>query len=437
MSRAMVAIGRQPVAAENTLDRPPTDKSVVALHSRSAQRRDASDVEAGQPHDVDRASAECDDLLRRILADPTFGVRLEVRIREELPAYSNLSSEQIRATPRLKFAEMTRDCRSFVEPAVYERFFSAGQTRARQGVPVGEMLQAYRISHQEIRRRARELLVGNDDGEQLMLELFERSAAYIDAAMVVTAEGHHSAELEKRWHDRHHHSAIVRKVLIDGDSSSALRSDLGAFGIDCTQPFYAVRARPGADADLDTLYRHMKQHARTGPGNGLISVIDHDICGFVATKPTMVPPTVIGISERVPFLDLPRAFEHATRAMSTALAFDLKPGMYDLGALGVRAAVAADHDIGSELYERFLAPFERRGEPGVVIVDTVRRYLANGARLDVTAEELWAHVNTVRYRINRFESLTGCSLKDTDDVVAIWWALQYKRTRLYGRGIAS
>ncbi|MFR9804095.1 PucR family transcriptional regulator [Pseudonocardia sp. RS010] len=376
-------------------------------------------------------AAVCQELVESILIDPTFGARLEARMREELSAYGDLTAEQFRAIPALQWAEMNAERRSFVEPEAVERFLAAGQIRARQGVPAGEMLQSYRLAHQELRRRARELLADDPLREELLLELFERSIAFVDAAMVVTAEGHRSAELEMRWRDHHHHSTVVRKVLIDGDSSSSLRNDLESFGIDWTRSFYAVRARPEPGTNLDLLRRFLQQ-GDDGQRNGLVALIDRDLCGFVAGPPSSVPPTVIGLSTCVPFLELPRAFEHAGRAMRTALAFDMPAGTYSVAALGVRAAVTADHDVGVELFERFVAPFEQQGDAGAAIVDTVRRYLENRQRLDLTAEELWLHVNTIRYRINRFERLTGCSLRRTEDLVAVWWALQYGRARFSG-----
>ncbi|MFE2995734.1 PucR family transcriptional regulator [Nocardia sp. NPDC059246] len=388
-----------------------------------------ADLEQKSRAGADGVTAICDTLIESILSDSTFRVRLETRMRDELAAYGDLSAEEFARIPMLRWAEMNADRRSFVKAEDYDRFFSAGQIRAQQGVPAGEMLQAYRIAHQELRRRARELLQNDSDRETLLLELFERSIAYVDTAMVVTAEGHHAAELAIRWRDNHHHSTVVRKVLIDGDSSSSLRNDLESFGIDWSKPFYAVRARPDAGSNLDVLLRFLQQGGEGPNRNGLVALVDSDLCGFVADPPVAAPLMVIGVSPRVPFFDLPRAFELATRALQTAMAFGLPAGVYDIAGLGVRAAITADHDVSGQLYSRFIAPLEDQGESGTAIVDTVRRYLANSQRLDLTADELWVHVNTIRYRINRFERLTGCSLKKTDDLVAVWWALQYAQAR--------
>jgi DNA-binding PucR family transcriptional regulator len=40
---------------------------------------------------------------------------------------------------------------------------------------------------------------------------------------------------------------------------------------------------------------------------------------------------------------------------------------------------------------------------------------------------MFLHVNTVRYRLRRFEELTGTSLRRVEDLVQIWWALRRAR----------
>jgi DNA-binding PucR family transcriptional regulator len=62
-----------------------------------------------------------------------------------------------------------------------------------------------------------------------------------------------------------------------------------------------------------------------------------------------------------------------------------------------------------------------------VILDTVRRYLANDRRLNETAAELHTHVNTIRNRLARFEQLTGRDLHHTEDLVETWWVLHRAR----------
>jgi sugar diacid utilization regulator len=41
-----------------------------------------------------------------------------------------------------------------------------------------------------------------------------------------------------------------------------------------------------------------------------------------------------------------------------------------------------------------------------------------------TASELTVHPNTLRYRIARFEELTGADLREPACALEVWWALQ-------------
>lgn len=70
------------------------------------------------------------------------------------------------------------------------------------------------------------------------------------------------------------------------------------------------------------------------------------------------------------------------------------------------------------------------GEGAETLLETVRHYLSLGMRADLAAERLFVHHNTVRYRLRRYEELTGTILRDPDRALEAWWALQ--RHRLTG-----
>jgi DNA-binding PucR family transcriptional regulator len=40
---------------------------------------------------------------------------------------------------------------------------------------------------------------------------------------------------------------------------------------------------------------------------------------------------------------------------------------------------------------------------------------------------MFLHANTLRYRLRRFEELTRCDLKDPDQRMEVWWALEKAR----------
>ncbi len=61
------------------------------------------------------------------------------------------------------------------------------------------------------------------------------------------------------------------------------------------------------------------------------------------------------------------------------------------------------------------------------MLTTVERYLANDRNVELTAKDLDVHPNTVRQRLDRFGEATGRSLRETETVVEVWWALQRRR----------
>ena len=68
------------------------------------------------------------------------------------------------------------------------------------------------------------------------------------------------------------------------------------------------------------------------------------------------------------------------------------------------------------------------GERSTQLLVTLERYLANGRSLTTSARELNVHVNTLRQRLDRIESLTGLDLA-TEDLLALQLAIKLARLR--------
>ncbi|MFD5769035.1 PucR family transcriptional regulator [Streptomyces sp. NPDC127049] len=95
----------------------------------------------------------------------------------------------------------------------------------------------------------------------------------------------------------------------------------------------------------------------------------------------------------------------------------------DLGGLatllaGVPASVR-------EVYrENVLGPLTRAGRgSGAMLLETLEVFLAHDCSWTRTAEALHVHINTVHYRVERIESLTGRDLSRLDDRVDLRAAL--------------
>lgn len=89
----------------------------------------------------------------------------------------------------------------------------------------------------------------------------------------------------------------------------------------------------------------------------------------------------------------------------------------------VRDIAAAD-PVATALSESLVAPLVREdGERGNNLVATLRAYYACGARVDKTADRLFLHRNSVRYRLDRVRSLLALDIDQPHVITALTIAL--------------
>jgi sugar diacid utilization regulator len=94
--------------------------------------------------------------------------------------------------------------------------------------------------------------------------------------------------------------------------------------------------------------------------------------------------------------------------------------------LSLHPAIATDTDIGDVMTAPYVTPILSI-TGGETVLATIERYLGNDRNVDITAKDLHVHPNTVRQRLDRFAEATGRSLRETETVVEVWWALQRRR----------
>lgn len=73
---------------------------------------------------------------------------------------------------------------------------------------------------------------------------------------------------------------------------------------------------------------------------------------------------------------------------------------------------------------RYIAPLLEQGRFGETLRSTVREYLASGMRIHRAAQSLYVHPNTLRHRLERFEEITKADLRNVQDLIELWWALE-------------
>jgi hypothetical protein len=237
--------------------------------------------------------------------------------------------------------------------------------------------------------------------------------------MLHAAEGHRLGELSQARERQHARTNLVRRVLAGTSPFSEIRNAVTSLGLDPDAVYHAVRARPEPAADMDAIEAYLGADGLVTRGNG------RDACGFIRQLPRGAAPLAVGVSDPVGLAAMEQASRQAGRALQTALALGAK-GTFDLGALGLDAAIASDVDVGEAMVRRYIRPLDDH-PGGSVLLKTVECYLANNLSIESTAQDLGVHVNTVRQRLGRAEVLTGHRLRETETMVEFWWALRRRR----------
>ncbi|MFI9358309.1 PucR family transcriptional regulator [Streptomyces lydicus] len=139
-------------------------------------------------------------------------------------------------------------------------------------------------------------------------------------------------------------------------------------------------------------------------------------------------PLHAGISGPVPTAgDLNAALGQARYARAAARAADPEgarvTAVDDLSTLGALLA-GVPADVRGAFSSRVLGPLASRGSASHrMLLETLEVFLAQHGSWARTAEALHLHVNTVHYRIQRIETLTGRDLSRLDDTLDLHAAL--------------
>ena len=101
------------------------------------------------------------------------------------------------------------------------------------------------------------------------------------------------------------------------------------------------------------------------------------------------------------------------------------PGVNEREPLSLPGLLLASDDLPlADLGREVLAPLlEFDTTTGAALVETLRAYLEEDGSVVRVAERLFVHRNTVRYRLEQIERLTGRRLATTADRVQLWLAL--------------
>ncbi|RJQ71515.1 PucR family transcriptional regulator [Pseudonocardiaceae bacterium YIM PH 21723] len=343
-----------------------------------------------------------DNLVAELLARRAeIADRLLTHMRETSPAYARLPEDELRRANSeayrcimLAFAE-----RRMLSEADLSRLREFGAFRSAQGIQLDELLTGFRIDMRENLAMLTELGRKYGFTESDLIELNHYAIDLNDQAAAAIGAGFRQTEPLDQRRDRFAHDVLL-----------GVATEFDRYGVEPDGHYVPFRLA-GTD---HALLRRLTAGGRIA----LVTTIDGDHAGFADVINGRDVEVPVGLGPAVRPERLPAAFARATRALRTAVAFG-RTGAVEQAELALLPAVLAEAEIGDDLMRRYLP-----AEVDEVLLATLRAHLAGGMRVEETAARLIVHPNTVRYRISRYQQITGFDPRDPDSMAELWWALR-------------
>jgi putative transposase len=378
---------------------------------------------------VDRATwdREIRPVVERLAAcdDQVAGAALAT-LRIVLPSDRHVSDEALRASARRNSASTRQTLTARRLPSDRELADAAiaAAERADQGVFVQDVLTAYRLSIHQIREFLTEAAVAAGCSPAVTLEMVQLLWALADAVSVRLATVHRDAEIEIARHGERQRAEFLRGLVFGSVAPAEIRRLGPAYHLTPDLRYVALRGRPAAGATAADLVRAITAGSRAIGHHAFVDVLDGDVVGVAPRAPALVDcPGVVGAGPPADLTAIEPSFATASRVLEVAERFG-RAGVFRLEDLSLRVAVAAEDELGELLVGRYLRPLEKLGAKSGAVLETVAAFIEHGLSVKATAEALDVHQNTVRYRLGRFEELTGAVLERPIIAFEVWWAMR-------------
>ncbi len=321
-----------------------------------------------------------------------------------------------------------------------------GAARARQQVPLPEVLRAFRISFTSLWNRI--LDWGAESGEAELRALLSASARFwylIDQHLEAVTEAYRDTTAEMVRAQRQRRAALLEALLAGGIvSETSLWDVTRVLGLPRDATFVVVAADTGqvANPSLPGIERALAQRGFTSAWRltpsyelGVVALPTAARLAELVDALDSVATGRVGVSPPFEGLDhTPRALHLAHVARSSVAAGGASVVPLDESPLSVLVAAAPDE--ANHLTRRVLAPLlalpaDERG----LLLQTLDAYLTCGGSTKRAASRLFCHPNTVRYRLHRIETELKRSLNEPLELAELVVAL--RAHRVFGAGLGE
>ncbi|MBI4728665.1 MAG: helix-turn-helix domain-containing protein [Acidobacteria bacterium] len=354
--------------------------------------------------------------------------RITSAIRAQIEPYRRLPEDVVRGEVRLNVRTNVDLVLAMLEGREIgtedlEPFRAAARERADEGVPLDDVLHAYRLGAQV----GWEILAGAATPEEARVML-QSASLVLDWAERVSADVARTYLAERRdvlseWETQ---ARRLLGALAAGGSIDA--GEIRAAGVvgftpaDLYRPF-AVGAPGGA-----AIHRRIAEELRA---RGMLAVPEADrtvgvaAAGFAGSWPGDCGGQIVVIGDPTAPAGLGEALEEVRRTCDLARRLgrlgEVTPRMF------IPELLLAGSPRLSRMAGRVLDPLTHNRRGYADLLQTLQAFIACGLDRRLAAARLHVHPNTLGYRLRRAEQITGLRLDSAEDLCVLTLALKTRQ----------
>jgi hypothetical protein len=316
-----------------------------------------------------------------------------------------------------------------------------GIERARDGVPLASVMEAYRVAFRGISDAALKEVTGraqtNGDVVRMLTTRILSAQDIFTAAMTAAYRDEQSRRLIGDESERE----ILIDSLLHGrlfeqrsiwEAADCLRLPAhGPYVVIAAESSVGTEALPGIESKLRSMDVFSAWQLLPDLHVGIVYLKNDTQLANVLALVSRMASNRVGVSAQFDDLrDTAQALRYARVTLRGRPDEGLRVTLFDGSILGT-AAVSAP-----EVMVKLVAPTiecfaELTSEEREVLFETFRVWLENDGSLRTVGELLFCHPNTVRYRLHRIEQKTGRSLGRPRDVAELCLAFEVHRRLMW------
>lgn len=312
------------------------------------------------------------------------------------------------------------------DSAQLEPFRASARDRASEGMPLEDLLHAYRLGGRLGWRAIAD--VAHDDEQAVLVEIAARVMRYVDDVSAAVAQAYLDERQQLVSEEERTARDLFDAIIRDAPLGGRLEHLAEVRGFELGDRYHPFIARiPGTGgrrhADLAASLRR----------EGTLALTEGDrVAGLLraGARPRGLPPqalTVVGGETRR--RDLAVAIDDVRAIAELAERRELR-GTIDAADFPLELLLIASPWYSRMIADRVLGPLTTGdGQRGAELSSTLEAFVEHDLDRRRTAAALHIHPNTLDYRLRRLRELTGLDLRAPDAIALAVLALRQRRLR--------